>query len=412
MLLDRRHFIRRTAAAAVLSATGWCDMSTAADDRVGFELGLDVVRTGFDGETCWVHARAGAIPAAGRDGVPAVVLTMQKLLLSGSDIFYGLHEMRTDDLGNTWRGPTLLPAFERWAEDDGVEACVCDFTPKWHAATRKLLGTGHVARYRGDKLLHVRSNQPSYAVLDPATGEWGQPATVVLPDERKFATAGSGSGQRWDMPDGTVLLPIYFRPDPEVAMYQATVARCQFDGETLTYREHGDELAAPDPRGMCEPSLTGFDGRYYLTLRNDLRGYVTVGDDGLHFEPPRPWCFDDGEELGNYNTQQHWVTHSEGLFLAYTRRGADNDHVFRHRAPLFVAAVDPDRLCVIRSTERVLVPARGARLGNFAVCEVSQAETWVTVTEWMQPVGCEKYGSDNALFVARVLWDHPNRLLE
>jgi hypothetical protein len=402
MAIDRRRFIKASAAGAAAAATGWCQMAQAAGDHVDFELGLDAVRSGFDGETCWVHARAGAIPGGGREGMPAVVLTMQKLLLSGSDIFYGLHEMRTDDLGATWSGPKPLPVFDRWQEDDGVEACVCDFTPKWHAATARLLGTGHVARYKNNELLHVRPNQPSYAVLDPATGEWGEPAMVALPDRPEFVTAGSGSGQRWDEPDGTVLLPIYFRPDPGTAMYQATVARCTFDGQTLTYLEHGDELSAPDPRGMCEPSLTFFEGRYFLTLRNDVRGYVTRGDDGLHFAPPQPWRFDDGEELGNYNTQQHWVTHAGGLLLAYTRRGANNDHVFRHRAPLFIAAVDPDRLCVIRATERVLAPERGARLGNFAVCEVSKTETWVTVTEWMQPIGCEKHGSDNTLFVARL----------
>ncbi len=41
-----------------------------------------------------------------------------------------------------------------------------------------------------------------------------------------------------------------------------------------------------------------------------------------------------------------------GGFLVYTRRGADNDHVFRHRAPLFIAQVDPKRLDVIRASER------------------------------------------------------------
>ncbi len=50
-------------------------------------------------------------------------------------------------------------------------------------------------------------------------------------------------------------------------------------------------------------------------------------------------------------------------------------------------------------------PERGARLGNFGVCEVSDAETWVTVTEWMQPVGCEKHGSDNSVYVARIVWE-------
>ncbi len=86
--------------------------------------------------------------------------------------------------------------------------------------------------------------------------------------------------------------------------------------------------------------------------------------------------------------------------------------MFRHRAPLFIARVDPVRLCVIRETEKVLVPERGARLGNFGVTDVSEHETWVTVSEWMQPKGVEKYGSDGSVFVARILWDSPNQLFK
>lgn len=152
----------------------------------------------------------------------------------------------------------------------------------------------------------------------------------------------------------------------------------------------------------------GFDGTYFLTIRNDRRGFVSRSRDGQHFEPMRPWTFDDGADLGNYNTQQHWVTHSDGLFLVYTRRGANNDHVFRHRAPLFMAQVDPKRLCVLRKTERILVPERGARLGNFGVADISKDETWVTVAEWMQPAGVEQYGSDGSVFVARIHWAKPN----
>ena len=109
--------------------------------------------------------------------------------------------------------------------------------------------------------------------------------------------------------------------------------------------------------------------------------------------------------------------HSDGLFLVYTRKGANNDHVFRHRAPLFIAQVDPERLVVRRSTERVLVPQRGARLGNFGVTVVSPEETWVTVTEWMQTWGPKyilpvdnKYGADNSIYVAKIRWNRPNKL--
>ena len=53
--------------------------------------------------------------------------------------------------------------------------------------------------------------------------------------------------------------------------------------------------------------------------------------------------------------------------MVYTRRGANNDHVFRHRAPLFIAQVDPEKLVVLRVTERVVLPERGVPLGNFGV---------------------------------------------
>ena len=53
------------------------------------------------------------------------------------------------------------------------------------------------------------------------------------------------------------------------------------------------------------------------------------------------------------------------FFLVYTRRGADNDHIMRNRAPLFMAQVDPVRMQVLRGTERVLIPERGALAGEF-----------------------------------------------
>jgi hypothetical protein len=64
----------------------------------GFTIQLDTITSGFDGGTCWVAPRAGIVPGPS----PSVVLTMQKLLLKGSDIFFAVNEVRTDDLGKTW----------------------------------------------------------------------------------------------------------------------------------------------------------------------------------------------------------------------------------------------------------------------------------------------------------------------
>lgn len=382
----------------------------AGDERLDYRVELSAAADGFDGQTCWVHARAGVIPAggAGNSGTTAqVVMTMQKLLLTGSDVFYPLHSLWTDDGGKTWTEPVLQKVFERQKMGDEIEMTVCDFWPRWHAASGRLLGTGHTVWYENNRVMPVRQRHTAYAVYDPTTRAWLPWKQLEMPDEPRFANAGAGCTQRFDLPTGEILLPIYFKR-PEDKVSSTTVVRCRFDGETLRYVEHGDELSTEVPRGFGEPSLAKFGGRFFLTIRNDQQGFVTSGPDGLHFAPPRPWTFDDGTELGSYNTQQHWVAHSDGLFLVYTRRGANNDHVFRHRAPLFLARVDPQRLCVLRATERVLVPERGARLGNFGVTEVSPDETWVTAAEWMQPKGVEKRGSNNRVWVARIQWNKPN----
>lgn len=381
-------------------------------EEVNYRIQLDTLSQGFDGQTCWVHPRAGAIPGA----APSVVLTMQKLRLTGSDVFYALNEMRSDDLGKTWAGPIEHGrTLGRRAEPDGGEVGVCDFWPKWHVKSGRLLGIGHTVRYVNDTIPRERSRETAYSVYDAQARTWTPWTTLEMPAGDRFYNAGAGCTQRVDLPNGEILLPIYFTPKGE-KFARVMVMRCGFDGTRMTVLELGNELSIEMDRGLGEPSLTRFGGRFYLTLRHDRAGYITSSDDGLHFAPPRVWCWDDGTELGNYNTQQHWVTHRDALFLVYTRTGAGNDHVFRHRAPLFLAQVDPERLRVIRNTERVLVPERGARLGNFGVTEVNEHETWVTVAEWMQTWGPKasdysipmKYGSNNAVFAARIIWEKPN----
>jgi hypothetical protein len=368
-------------------------------------------------------------------------MTMQPLQLSGSDMFWGLSDTWSEDMGVTWSPlRDCSSALGRRPTTNGIEEVICDATPAWHAASQTLLITGHIGQYKGtDHAANINSRAPAYAAFDIPSRTWSPWKKLAMPDaETRFFNTGAGCTQRFDLENGDILLPIYYGPKNGTTAL-TTVCRCRFDGTTLTYLEHGTELGTPEPRGLYEPSLTRFQNRFFLTMRNDQRGYVAVGDDGLHFGPATPWLFDDGTPLGSYNTQQHWVTHSDSLFLVYTRSGLNNDHVFRHRAPLVMAQVDPDRLCVIRSTERILVPERGARLGNFAVTQVNENETWVTVNEWMQnslpwaqammtklgriepgakgippspnnyadEVAC--FGSDNTSWVARLQWETPNR---
>lgn len=55
--------------------------------------------------------------------------------------------------------------------------------------------------------------------------------------------------------------------------------------------------------------------------------------DGLKWDEPAPWTFDDGEPLVMSTTQQHWLSHSEQLYLVYTRKTEHNEKVFRWSRP-------------------------------------------------------------------------------
>ena len=70
-----------------------------------YRLSRDVPTKRYDGKKCWCHPRAGIVPGAGKDGLPRVVMTMNTLDVSGSDVFKAMHVLHTDDLGKTWTKP-------------------------------------------------------------------------------------------------------------------------------------------------------------------------------------------------------------------------------------------------------------------------------------------------------------------
>ena len=397
-----------------------------------YSIKLDTVITHDDGKFLWFHPRVAAVPAQDAASVPTVVMTIQKHLHK-SDFYSGLSVLRTNDLGATWSGPTAIPELD-WRHDGDEVIALCDVTPGWHAPTGKIIAIGAKVRYRdGVQLYDKRDSRASgYAAWDPKTDTWTPWTIIDLSDkDEMFYFTCPGCTQWIVEDDGTILLPIYCK-GPGDGPTSVTVLRCAFDGTTLSYIEHGDVLSQNEKRGVGEPQITKSRERYYLSIRHDDRGYVTVSDDGLHYAPMKPWTFDDGQELGSYNTQQHWVTlkktssfsfprqahsgvlraQSDGLLLTYTRRGANNDHIMRHRAPIFIAQVDPATLQVIRATEKVLIPERGATMGNFGAATINENESWVTVSEGIWNDDARKRGAKGAIFVAHIIWNTPNLLAD
>ena len=363
----------------------------------------------------WLQARTAVIPGE----KPVIVTTMSEYPqdLKGSHAYHDIHETRSYNMGRTWSEPEVIPTLRKREIEGGCEKVIGDFWPKWHDSTCTILGTGksfffkagifgsESGRYDVESMQEV-----AYCVCDEKKGGWGPMKSVEMPTVdnagEPLKETNAGCTQRYDLPDGEILLPFrYVRR--QSARYVSAVARCSYDGQTLSYIEHGSEFTIDSGRGLCEPSATKYGEEYFLTMRANHSGFVTKGTDGINFQPMKEWTFDDGTPLGSYNTQQHWVAHSEGLFLVYTRRGVDNDHIFRHRAPLLISQVDEERLCVIRESEKILLPENNATFGNGGVVHVNENETWITDAEGLQN---ERAGEDNKVLIGRIVWNKPNAL--
>lgn len=408
MMMNRRNFLSLTVGgSAALAVPG---LSQGSDDLIKSITKETLWRNRDGGGVTWFHPRACLMP--GENGGRFVLMTLQEI--AGSDYFGPVHWTRSDDLGKTWTDPVPIEALGRrpMPEYDGLQKGVCDVVPQHHPMTGTTLALGHVVFYRGERF--SRKDQlpryPIYAVRR-ADGSWSEQKKLEWDDPRGGFIYSNNCGQRVVLPDGDILMAFTFGPGE--LNRQVAGVRCTFDGETLKVKEVGPPLSLNVGRGLLEPSVTAFDGRYFLTIRaEDGRGYVAASGDGLRFGEMKAWAFDDGEVIGMSTTQQHWMTHSDGLHLVYTRRDTSNEKVTRWRSPLWTARVDPEKLSLIRGTERVVLPLIGdgvnapddvALMGNFHVTPVSPEESWVTVGEWMP----KRQARGDAL-LARVRWATPN----
>ncbi len=341
---------------------------------------------------------------------PMVLMTLQTI--SGSDVFGPVHWMTTSDLGKSWTDPQPLPALGRVPAANGWEEGVCDVVPEYHAPTKTVLAMGHNVFYRGPKFdTQQPPRWPVYAVWN--NGVWGQRRKLEWDDPRGSLLYTNNCGQRVVLDNGDIAFVMSFGNSRNSR--SAAGVHSSFDGNTLAIKHVGTEMKHTAGRGLLEPSLVRWKGRFFVTLRaEDNYGYVATSDDALDFDEKQPWCWDNGDAVPMSTTQQHWLAHSEALFLVYTRKDASNLKVPRWRSPLFMAQVDPQRLRLLRDTERIVLPLVGdginapddvAYSGNFHTVNVSPEESWVTDGEMLP-----KRGYRGDLLLSRIRWTVRNRL--
>lgn len=370
-----------------------------------------VVWNGRSGGTSWFHPRGCMIPR-GDLKPPIALITLQSI--TGSDVFGPVHWSVSGDLGKTWSEPQPILTLGRRRVRDVYEEGTCDVVPEYHPPTKTVLAIGHNVFYKEGALANPQLERHPVYVVRRDDGSFTPARALEWQDPRGSQIYTCGCGQRVTLPDGDLLVALSFAPKKQMARSVCSV-RCSFDGQTLTIRESGNELTNPTKRGLLEPSLVSFDGRFYLTIRaEDSHGYVATSTDGLRWEPQRAWCWDDGEPLAMSTTQQHWLSHGHGLYLIYTRRSKENLDVMRWRAPVYLARVDTNSLRLIRSTERIVFPLIGdgirdpkhvARMGNFHPWNATPEESWVMVGEERPEDG---WKGDTLL--ARIRWSMPSAI--
>ncbi|MBT5018947.1 MAG: exo-alpha-sialidase [Planctomicrobium sp.] len=367
-----------------------------------------------DGESkTWFHPRVCMMPD--ENGQPIALMTLQEI--GGSDYFGTVHFSISKDFGKSWSEPKPIAALGRDpipGRSDGLFAAVCDVTPQYHPETKTVIALGHVVFYKGKYFARKEqlSRYPVY-VTRSADGEWSGRKILKWDDPRGKFIYTNNCGQRIVLPNGDIQMSFTFGPGEKNRMVSGVQAT--YDGNLLKVRDVGPPLKNEKGRGLLEPSITNFNDRFWITIRaEDNRGYVSVSEDGFNWDEKRPWCWEDGTPLEMSTTQQHWLTHSDGLYLVYTRKDSTNMNVIRWRSPLWVAKVDPERRCLTKSTEQVVLPLVGdgvddpnhvALMGNFNVTNVSPDESWITVGEWMPRAG---YNGD--VLLARIRWAKPNKL--
>lgn len=393
-----------------------CEQNT----KTNLSIELIEATRGNGQEFIWTQARVAVIPAKENE---KAVMTLSKKLKSGSDVYYDLYQMESTDEGKTWTEPTIIPSLKIHEIGDGYRRSMSDMTPQWHAITKTVLNIGKSFFYTNQNDLDRSKREVAYACFNPQNNEWGKYNILELPefdnDSNLLVAPCSGCVQFSIEENGDVFLPIYYyalTPEQQNRVSRETfivknfmksddigssvlVAKCSFNGKTLKLLELGNSFTIKQGRGLGEPSIVRFKNRWYMTIRSDKTAYVSTSSDGLNYSRPKEWRFDNDSILGSYNTQQHWAVLKDNLYLVYTRPAGYNDHVFRHRAPLFIARVDEEKVVVLKDTEQICVPEDGIALGNFGVTQINENEIWVVTSEYLRNEHPDK---KNRVWVAKL----------
>ena len=337
----------------------------------------------------WFHPRACVTDNPGH-----IFMTLQRI--GGSDFYGPLHQSVSFDGGHSWSNPEPVPGCQWKPLGNGIHEGICDVVPEYHAPTRTILAIGHNVYYKDgalfDSLGDWSANTgpqlnrfPVWGIRD-SEGKWIiTRKKLEIPECENCMIYSCGSSQRLFQGEDEALIP-FTCGKSGIRERNVFSALFHYDGKELTCIRRGNTLHLPFRRGLLEPSIIRWKDRCLLTMRaEDGCGYRAESEDGLTWQKLMPWSFDDGNILETSTTQQHFLELGGRLFLIYTRNAGTNSHIWRFRAPLYIAEVNDD-FNLVRSSEQIVFPMipegdKAAGMGNFHPAKLDERRAIVTVGE-------------------------------
>lgn len=315
-------------------------------------------------------------------------MTVQEFL--GSDHYGDVKCSYSYDDGLTWTNPELIEGLATIKLPHGLMEGNADVRPEYHPQTKTVIALGCNTYYNSQGTLHslkewetkMPPQFPVYAIRY-SDGRWSGRKRLEHTFFADCSNWRTACAQMVVLPNGNILVPIYFQQSAEQVNFSVCSALCSFDGQRIRILNISNILSS-QKTGLCEPSLAYFRERYYMTVRaDDGHGYFSVSSDGLSWGAKNAWHWDDGTVLTMSETQQHWLASENRLYLVYTRKAENNKDVFRWRSPLFIAEFDPNKGCLLKKTEKTVFPLLRSSglanlLGNFHVTHITPACAWVS----------------------------------
>ena len=318
--------------------------------------------------------------------------------VSGSDFYGEPMFCFSADEGRSWSTPEPIPPFRaRKLPGTEIMDAVGEGCPFTSPVDGTVFAFGCTVYYsqKGNVVWDKDVDQFSlprelgvYASWGPETG-WSERKVLPLPSAKmSYRTSAT---QLAFTPDGKCLVPIYLAvkrgmwgPHPS-DIYGVTAPLYKQNGDIFELVSEGRVYTIDKSRGFMEPSAVRLaDGSYAMTIRaEDDNMYVATSPDGVTWDDVRPWRWDDGTPLVTHTTQQHWVRIGDRTFLLFTMKTTENEHIFRFRAPLFIAEAIPQKALLIHDTLRTVFDRQQqngieALYGNFHCTQLDDNTAVVT----------------------------------